>query len=81
VGTKGERVPTWGAAVTRGLLGAGLFAVLLVVLFGRPIGGSILLSVLMLLIYIPLGHFMDVFFYNRRQAAKRRQREGDGHDG
>ena len=29
----------------------------------------------MLLIYIPLGYFIDRFFYNRRQAAKRRERE------
>ena len=29
----------------------------------------------MLLIYIPMGHFFDRFFYNRRQAAKRRERE------
>ena len=35
------------------------------------------LAVFMLLIYIPLGHYIDTFFYNRRQAAKRRQRERD----
>jgi hypothetical protein len=48
---------------------------LLVALFGRPVGPSALLAALMLLIYIPLGHYIDRFFYNRRQAAKRRERE------
>ena len=67
--------PTWSSAVTRGLLGAGLFLVLLVTLFGRPFLGSLALSALMLLIYIPMGHFFDRFFYNRRQAAARRERE------
>lgn len=81
MGTKRDQVPTWGGAATRGLLGAALFAVLLVALFGRPVAGSILLAALMLLIYIPLGHFIDVFFYNRRQAAKRRQREDGASQG
>ena len=36
---------------------------------------SVALSLFMLLIYIPLGHYIDQFIYNRRQAAKRRERE------
>ena len=75
MGSKRDVPPTWGSAVTRGLLGAGLFGVLLVTLFGQPISSSIALAAAMLLIYIPMGHFMDRFFYNRRQAAKRRERE------
>jgi hypothetical protein len=70
--------PTWSTAVTRGLLGAGLFFVLLVTLFGRPALPSLALAGFMLLIYIPMGHAFDRFFYNRRQAAKRREREQGG---
>ena len=76
MGNKRDAPPTWGSAVTRGLLGAGLFGVLLVTLFGQPAGSSIALAAAMVLIYIPMGHFMDRFFYNRRQATKRREREG-----
>ncbi len=75
MGSKRDLPPTWASAVTRGLLGAGLFFVLLVTLFGRPILASGVLSALMLGIYIPMGHFIDRFFYNRRQAARRRERE------
>jgi uncharacterized membrane protein len=75
MGNKRDVPPTWSSAVTRGLLGAGLFGVLLVTLFGQPVGSSIALAAVMVLIYIPMGHFMDRFFYNRRQAAKRRERE------
>jgi hypothetical protein len=64
--------PAWSTAVNRGLLGAGLFFALLVTLFGRPVLPSLALAGFMLLIYIPMGHFFDRFFYNRRQAAKRR---------
>jgi drug/metabolite transporter (DMT)-like permease len=75
LGKKREGPPGWGSAVTRGLFGAGIFLVLLVALFREPIGQSVILSALMLLIYIPLGHVIDRFMYNRRQAAKRRERE------
>lgn len=75
MGSKRDLPPTWASAVTRGLLGAGVFLVLLVTLFGRPVVASVFLAVFMLLIYIPMGHFLDRFFYNRRQAASRRERE------
>jgi hypothetical protein len=75
MGSKRDLPPTWSSAVTRGLLGAGLFGVLLVALFGQPVLSSVGLSAFMLLIYIPMGHYLDRFFYNRRQAARRRERE------
>jgi hypothetical protein len=75
MGDKRDRQPTWSSAVNRGLLGAGIFLVLLVTLFGRPFLGSLLLSLFMLAIYIPMGYMFDRFFYNRRQAARRRERE------
>ena len=77
MGTKRDGPPTWSSAVNRGLFGAGVFLLLLVVLFGRPVAASVVLSVFMLLIYIPLGHLIDRFMFDRRQAAKRRQRERD----
>jgi hypothetical protein len=75
MGTKRDLPPTWTTAATRGLLGAGLFFALLVTIFGRPLLASFALALFMLLIYIPMGYFFDRFFYNRRQAAKRRERE------
>lgn len=75
MGDKRDLPPTWSTAVNRGLLGAGLFLALLVTLFGRPFLASLVLSLFMLGIYIPMGHFFDRFVYNRRQAAKRRERE------
>jgi hypothetical protein len=74
---KRDLPPTWSSAVMRGLFGAGVFLLLLVVLFGQAVGPSLGLAAFMLAIYVPLGHIIDRFFYNRRQAAKRRQRERD----
>jgi hypothetical protein len=66
--------PTWGSATTRGLIGAGIFFALMMLLFGRPFGEAAGLSVAMLVIYIPLGYYVDRFFWRRRQAANRRAR-------
>ena len=74
LGQKREGPPTWRSAVNRGLLGAGLFLILLIVLFHQAVAASVALSVLMLAIYIPLGYYMERFFYHRRQAAKQRER-------
>jgi len=49
---------------------------LLIVLFHQPVLSSAALATFMLLIYIPLGYYIERFFHNRRQAAKRRAGEG-----
>jgi hypothetical protein len=44
-------------------------------LFGRPIGEAVALSAFMLAVYIPMGYYLDRFFYRLRQRRERRQRE------
>jgi uncharacterized membrane protein len=75
VGHKRDLPPTWSSAVNRGLFGAGVFLLMLVVLFHRPVATSVGLAAFMVLIYIPLGHYIDGFMYRRKQAARRRERE------
>jgi drug/metabolite transporter (DMT)-like permease len=75
MGQKRDLPPAWSSAVNRGLFGAGVFLLLLVLVFRQPVVRSVPLAAFMLLIYIPLGHFIDRFMYNRRQAARRRERE------
>jgi Flp pilus assembly protein TadB len=72
---KRDLPPTWGSAVWRGLFAAAFFFVLIVLLFGQAVGPSLGLAAVMLLIYIPLGHYIDGFMYRRRQAARLRERE------
>ena len=66
--------PTWRGSVNRALLGAGLFFVLVFLPFHQPLGTAIALASVTLVFYVPLGYYMDRFFYNRRQAAKRKTR-------
>jgi hypothetical protein len=67
--------PTWGGAFRRGLLGAGIFLLLMVLAFGRPFGEALALSLIMLAMYVPLGYYVDRFFYNRRRARERAARQ------
>jgi hypothetical protein len=65
--------------VGRGSFAAGLFLVLLVVLFHQSVASSVAVAVLMLAFYIPMGYIIDRFVYNRRKAAERRERERRAH--
>jgi hypothetical protein len=64
-----DRAPTWGSAFRRGLIGAGIFFALMMVAFGQPFAASFALGAVMLGIYVPLGYYVDRFFWNRRRAT------------
>ena len=59
--------PTWGSAFKRGLIGAAIFFLLFWLAFGRDIGQAVALSAVMLAMYVPMGYYLDRFFYMRRQ--------------
>ena len=65
--------PTWGSAFRRGLIGAGIFLLLMVIAFGRGFGEALVLSGVMLAMYVPIGYYMDRFFYRRRLQQARRE--------
>jgi hypothetical protein len=71
-----ERVgapPTWRGAVNRALIASGIFLLLLVLLFGQPFLQAFGLAAFMLLVYIPMGYYMDRFFY--RMKLRREQKK------
>lgn len=68
--------PTWASAVTRGAIAAGIFLVLLIVLFGRPIGSALALAAFMLVFYIPAGYYIDTAMWRRRERARIRASDG-----
>ena len=66
--------PTWRGSAIRGLL----FAALLLpvsLLFGQPLAGAIVLTIIAAVFYIPLGFYTESFFYNRRMARQKQERE------
>ncbi|HEY4279949.1 MAG TPA: hypothetical protein VGM91_17115 [Conexibacter sp.] len=67
--------PTWRGSLNRAGLAAGFFFVLLLVLFrGQAIGAKVAIALFMLVVYIPLGYYTDLFIYRRRQARRAKER-------
>jgi len=72
---RGDQEPTWRGAFVRGAVASGLFVVIVVLLFQRPMAPALGLGVLMLAFYVPMGYFIDRFFYNRRQRQRQAERQ------
>jgi len=62
-----DQPPTWRSAINRALFATVLFAILVVVLMGRTIAQAVVIAAAMLVLYIPLGYYMDNAIYKRRQ--------------
>jgi Flp pilus assembly protein TadB len=62
--------PTWRSALNRAAISAAIFAVAVVVIFGRPVGAAVVLGAVLVLVYLPMSYYTDRFLYNRRQRQK-----------
>src|ERR1700704_6296021 len=65
-----DRPPTWKSAGQRALIAAAVFLVAVLVLFKQQPGAAISLAAFMVLIYLPMGYYTDLFLYRRRQRKK-----------
>jgi hypothetical protein len=73
---RGDMPPTWRGAITRGLIAAVVFAVLLMLIFKRPVGVALMLGAFMLAFYIPAGYFIDMTLWRRRERQRMRSQGG-----
>jgi len=71
---KGDAPPNWRGATFRGLIASGVFVVLLMVIFGRPLVASLTIGLVMLIFYIPAGYYMDLFLWRRRERQRIRSK-------
>ena len=71
---KEDLPPTWRNSAIRGVFAAVIFATLLIVLFGRPVGVSLIFGAFMLAFYVPAGYFIDMTLWRRRERARIRAR-------
>jgi len=67
---KGDNPPTWRGAAFRGLIASGIFVLLLLLLFGRPLTSSLIIGLVMLVFYIPAGFYMDLYLWRRRERQR-----------
>jgi hypothetical protein len=71
-----DQPPTWRSSITRGLVAAVIFTVLLLLIFKRPPGVALALGGFMLAFYIPAGYFIDMTLWRRRERTRMRS-QGD----
>lgn len=67
--------PTWRSSVIRGVVAAVIFAVLLILIFKKPLGAALGLGGFMLVFYIPAGFYIDRYMWRKRERARIRARE------
>jgi hypothetical protein len=65
-----NRAPTWRSAINRAGFAAIFFAVALILLFKNPVAGTLAMTGVVFLLYIPLGYYTDLWMFNRRQRGK-----------
>jgi hypothetical protein len=73
---KKDLPPTWKGAALRGAAAAVIFTLILLVLFKRPIGVSLIFGLFMLVFYIPTGYWIDMTMWRKRERQRIRDREG-----
>jgi hypothetical protein len=61
--------PTWQGALKRAGIAAAFFGILMIVI-GNTIPASVSLAAAMLLIYIPMSYYTDLWIYRRTQRKK-----------
>lgn len=66
--------PTWRSSFLRGVFAAVIFAVLLILIFKKPLVASLLFGAFMLVFYVPAGYFIDQAMWRRRERARIRAR-------
>lgn len=74
-GPKEDLPPTWRNSFVRGIFAAVIFAVLLIVLFKRPVPASLVFGFFMLIFYVPAGYYIDMTLWRRRERARIRARQ------
>jgi hypothetical protein len=63
-----SKPPTWRGAFNRAIVAVVIFvAVIVLLLHQNPVSG-IALGAFLLLFYVPMTYYMDLWFYRRRQA-------------
>lgn len=69
-----DRPPTWRSAFNRALLMSGILFALMAFAFGRDVSSSAVLSLTMLIIYVPAGFYLERFLFKRRKAIEQKAR-------
>jgi hypothetical protein len=65
-----DRPPTWRSSSTRAFVATLIFFAAMALLLKQPLQASASLTGLMLVLYVPLTYYTDLWLYRRRQRQK-----------
>jgi hypothetical protein len=65
-----NRPPSWRSAINRAAIAAVILVALSIFLFKQKPAASIAFAAFALVLYIPMGYYLDRFMYNRRMRAQ-----------
>lgn len=65
-----DRPPSWKGAAQRSLVAVVIFVAVVVLLFKQEVAPAIALGSVLLLVYVPMSYYTDLWLYRRRQAKK-----------
>jgi hypothetical protein len=65
-----SRPPTMRSAIQRSGIAAIVFVAAMILIIHQSVAASIALGGFVLLFYVPLSYYTDLFFYRRRQAKE-----------
>ncbi len=68
-----DKPPTWRGAFLRALTASVLMVLISLVIIRKPAQAAVLFP-LVLLLYVPLSYYTDMFLYRRRQRQKAKNR-------
>ena|SRR5687767_599779 len=60
-----ETPPTWRSALNRALIATAVFAILVILLFKQDPAQAVFLAMAMLLLYVPLTYYTDLWIHKR----------------
>jgi hypothetical protein len=75
---KEDLPPTWRNSIYRGVGAAVIFALLLILIFQRPVGVGAAFGGFMLAFYIPTGYYIDLAMWRKRERKRIRERAERG---
>jgi hypothetical protein len=70
-----SKPPTVRSALQRSSIAAIVFVAAMILIVHQPVPAAIALGGFVLLFYVPLSYYTDLFFYRRRQAKTLEQRK------
>ena len=73
-----EEPPTWRSAFNRAIIATVVFAVLVVLVFGQTVAQAVVLAAFMLLLYVPLTYYTDLWIHRRWKRKQEAARAGAG---